>query len=77
MTGLILQFTAGLLFGASSAFLVSINSNYSFGNSAALHQNLIEICLSVNSVPKENDLSSELVCENGATFDYREYLNNR
>ena len=71
--GYILQFLAGVITGASWALLFAINSNNSVATTVELQQKLVEICLSANSVPKEYDFGGELVCENGATFNYEKY----
>ena len=71
----LIVFIAGVSLGVFTIGFALENVNSDF-ESAISHRykSGVEICESVGSIPVAMDLDDELVCANGATFDYREYM---
>jgi hypothetical protein len=60
---------AGILFGAGLSLLAITNANQSYEQIGKAEQ----ICEALQSTPARFDLDDELVCENGATVNYRTF----
>tara|TARA_B110000908_G_C9912971_1_gene296175 strand:- start:100 stop:324 length:225 start_codon:yes stop_codon:yes gene_type:complete len=63
----------GMTFGASVMAMYLDNINKSVANSQALNTKLVDICIMADSVPVEYDSVGELICENGASFNYSDF----
>lgn len=77
MDNMIIGILIGTTIGISAVMFFFQNANVDFETVfAETYRVANEICESVNSAPKSIDLDDELVCANGATFNYVEYANN-
>jgi len=71
---MIIGILIGATIGISSVMFFFQNANIDFETVfAETYRVANDICKSANSTPKSIDLDDELVCANGATFNYREY----
>jgi len=49
------------------------NINADAVKAAEIQERLANICFMTGSTPKEYDSSGELICENGASFNYSDF----
>lgn len=62
----------GFVMGISFMAHLAIYSNNTVQKDEDRLVEFHEICAEANSVPLEYDFAGELVCANGATFDYKD-----
>jgi hypothetical protein len=70
---LFLQFVLGALAGTCFSLMSAMSFNHNNADLVKLQQKLADICIMVDSVPSEFDFNNELICANGATFNYRDF----